>query len=149
MFNSREITGDWLDRCREKGWTRDTKLVASPQFEPLKQKLLSLGGSAACIWDESDYHEIMTRGEPFEGSGAVMRRGEDRACHQNSARLWLSEHREGFALCTGWALSDDGMWRQHSWGLKDGRVVETTEPRVGYFGFIMTDNEARNFASRL
>ena len=47
---------------------------------------------------------------------------------------------------TGYALSDDGLWRQHSWGLlTDDRVVETTVARLRYFGAILTDPAAAEF----
>ena len=38
------------------------------------------------------------------------------------------------AIPTGYALSDDGLWRQHTWGLLRNGVLETTEVRLRYFG---------------
>jgi len=45
---------------------------------------------------------------------------------------------------TGYAISADSLWRQHSWcyDRRRQRVVETTERRVAYLGFRMTVNEA-------
>jgi hypothetical protein len=48
-------------------------------------------------------------------------------------------------ITTGWALSDDGLWRQHSWILRGKTVIETTETRVRYFGVTLTDAEAEQF----
>ncbi len=49
-------------------------------------------------------------------------------------------------LRTGYALSRDGVWRQHSWCYTDnGVVVETTEKRVQYFGYVMTEDECDQF----
>lgn len=85
-------------------------------------------------------------------AGLVRKRGRSGECHVNTALLWkISSGR--IAIATGY-LIDDGMWRQHSWGLervnaRSGprlRVVETTEPAVAYFGFILEANEARAFA---
>jgi hypothetical protein len=46
-------------------------------------------------------------------------------------------------IATGYTLSADGLWRQHSWGLDagDGRVLETTERRVRYRGYVLNDVE--------
>lgn len=71
--------------------------------------------------------------------------GDRSDCHRNAVRLW----RQGAAAAigTGYALSDDGLWREHSWGVEsDGRVVETTEPRVAYFGVTMSGEGAEWFA---
>ena len=46
----------------------------------------------------------------------------------------------------GYALSGDGLWREHSWLLADKAVVETTESRLLYHGFVRTDDEAVIFA---
>jgi hypothetical protein len=44
------------------------------------------------------------------------------------------------AIGTGYALSEDGLWRQHSWGLReDGGVVETTSGREMYVGLRLPD----------
>jgi hypothetical protein len=38
-------------------------------------------------------------------------------------------------LATGYALSGDGLWRQHSLlSLEDSSILETTEIRLMYFG---------------
>ena len=51
---------------------------------------------------------------------------------------------------TGYALSDDGLWRQHSWLIaKPGRrwtVIETTCRRLLYYGVVLTEEEARHHA---
>lgn len=64
--------------------------------------------------------------------------GDPNACHGNAAALWIRA--EADAIGTGYALSDDGLWRQHSWGVDDdGTVVETTERRVAYVGIVLCD----------
>ena len=73
------------------------------------------------------------------GSTAVLVSGEISNCHENAHALF----RAGVtptgltvvALWTGYALSDDGLWRQHSWARSaDDRIIETTTPRLIYFG---------------
>lgn len=145
MFQTKPINGRWLADCRAKGWTLGKTLTMCPELEPLKRKLLSLGGTAACIWGEPDYEAIMTRGQAWDGRDVLRGPGAASRCHGNVSRLW--ETNKDFRICTGWALSDDGMWRSHSWGLLGDKIVETTASRVGYFGFVMTDDEAARFAA--
>jgi hypothetical protein len=57
-------------------------------------------------------------------------------CHRNVAVLWFDGVIE--SIGTGYALSDDGLWRQHSWGLaSDGALVETTDERRAYVGVVL------------
>ncbi len=71
--------------------------------------------------------------------------GDDNGCHANAAMLWT----DGMvaAIGTGYALSDDGLWRQHSWGVDaDGAPVETTAARISYVGITLTAVPALQFA---
>ena len=66
-------------------------------------------------------------------------------CHANAARLWRASEIE--SIGTGYALSDDGLWREHSWGWRQGDVlVETTERRRAYFGVKLDGDGAEWFA---
>ncbi len=71
--------------------------------------------------------------------------GDDNGCHANAARLWTDG--TAAAIGTGYALSDDGLWRQHSWGVDAGGApVETTAVRVSYVGITLTAVPALQFA---
>ena len=131
----------WLKIARERGFTLKT---GEPQHLPLKKILLGIGGWGVCINLEPDLEKIVTRGRRFSGKSKTMK-GEPCQCHLNSACCW-DENRDLCRICTGYALSKDGMWRQHSWVFtNDGTVVETTEKRVAYFGFVMTESECERF----
>jgi hypothetical protein len=66
-------------------------------------------------------------------------------CHANAAAMWRSG--VAVAVGTGYALSADSLWREHSWGWDaEGRLVETTEPRVRYFGIRFEGEGAQWFA---
>jgi hypothetical protein len=67
-------------------------------------------------------------------------------CHSNAALLWKVAGGV-IAIATGYALSKDGLWRRHSSGIDHGLVVETTEPRIRYFGFGFMEEEAGEFCS--
>lgn len=131
----------WRKLANDNGFTRRHPFFA-PQLEPLKKKLLSIGGWAVCLPRiEEDLKKILGRGQIFLGRSQIIL-GEPNSCHSNCCCLWQSN--EEFKICTGYALSKDGMWRQHSWCYTD-KVIETTVKRIRYFGFIMTNEEAELF----
>ena len=51
------------------------------------------------------------------------------------------------AIATGYALSDDGLWRQHTWGILRDGILETTEARIEYFGLLLQGERADEFAA--
>lgn len=111
-------------------------------WELWRTRLLAIGGTDVVPPVEPDVHivtlikEASTRG----GEGAHRSPGRRSRCHENVAELLAAgETREGTTIAAGWtgyALSDDGLWRQHSWAsAPDGTIVETTAPRLAYAGF--------------
>jgi hypothetical protein len=132
----------WLKIARERGFTLKT---GEPAWLPLKKILLDIGGWGVCTSRvEEDMELILSRGRKFPGKSKLML-GEPCQCHLNSACCW-DENRELCKICTGYALSKDGMWRQHSWIFtNNGAVVETTEKRVAYFGYVMTHEQCEDF----
>ena len=81
---------------------------------------------------EPDLDELLASARVF-GSAHESVAGQDNDCHANVAGLWVRG--QVAAIGTGYALSEDGLWRQHSWGLREsGVVVETTYQRVRYVG---------------
>lgn len=131
------------DECQPGTGERQTLFV----------RLLELGGWTALVpFNEPDFSRILMRGQLWYGTDVRRVRGRPHGCHENSALLWRKRRRE-LRLVTGYALSDDGMWRQHSWCIRpmpsgSWRVVETTTSRVGYYGFVLIDTEADEFYAR-
>lgn len=118
----------------------------------LIDRLLSLGGSGVAILFEEDLDKLLSRGTACKGTKARRYKGRDCRCHQNSADLWRS-NKERYRIATGWALSPDGCWRQHSWIVEPlvnwdnsgYQVIETTVRRVAYYGFMLTEEECEKF----
>ncbi|MDG4807658.1 hypothetical protein O7634_12940 [Micromonospora sp. WMMD1120] len=99
--------------------------------------LLSFGGALVVppVGPESDLEELLASGSAF-GSAVRYVRGEANECHRNVAVGWIDGAIE--SIGTGYALSDDELWRQHSWGVdQDGVVVETTDERRAYVGIVL------------
>lgn len=65
-------------------------------------------------------------------------------CHQNSAYMY-QENENVTHIGTGWGLSSDGLWRQHSWGMIDDELIETTVGRDIYYGVLLNGQEAEEY----
>ena len=128
--------------CKErKFWFQDTledmkKMYPSTDSHlfDLRQKLLAFAGEAVCFPPcEEDLDNILNYGQFWVGSNAKLMRGEPSRCHANSANLW-EQNKEATRICTGYALSEDGMWRQHSllvWHKsRSNQIVETKLKRI-------------------
>lgn len=118
-----------------------------PEQAKLRDRLLEIGGWEAVLWkSEPDLGRILAKGEELPGKSATLKQGEPSECHGNTAQLW-DANKDRIVIMTGYALSADGLWRQHSWAWdrETKRVIETTVKRELYFGFKLTDVEAQEF----
>lgn len=119
-------------------------------FFVLRQKLLAFAGEVVCFPPcEEDLDNILSYGQFWVGGNAKLMRGEQSQCHANSANLW-EQNKDATRICTGYALSEDGMWRQHSWLVwhkaRSNQIVETTVKRIAYYGFVMPYDMCQQFA---
>jgi hypothetical protein len=101
------------------------------------QTLLSFGGSLVVPprAPDPDLDTLLAGGFAF-GPTVRFVPGEAGECHGNVAVLWIDGMVD--AIATGYALSGDELWRQHSWGVDpDGVLVETTDERSAYVGIVL------------
>lgn len=113
----------------------------------LRDMLLEIGGEEVCLEFEPDLERLLKRGRTWQRTNKIkMMRGEPCHCHSNSAHLW-KDNKGKIAIIVGWGLSDDGIWRQHTfcWRHETQQVVETTTRRIAYFGTMLTEREATRF----
>jgi hypothetical protein len=122
-------------------------IKAQPEIRRLKLLLLRLGGDflVAPPTADSDLLELIELGFLI-GGPVTLKVMRSSMCHQNVAAAWRTRRFGVIGVATGYALSEDGLWRQHSWGvLRDG-VLETTEVRLKYFGILLQSTRADHFA---
>ena len=133
----------WKDRCREKWWGPGSKLPfpddwkREAEHRGVMDRCLSFGGETVCMPNEDpDIMEIFTKGVFIYGDNATLIEMQASNCHENVMVLFEANPSR-YAPMTGYALSDDGVWRSHSWlvDLSTGTLVETTKSRTSYFGF--------------
>ena len=118
-----------------------------PDLEVLRRLLLGLGGIHLVAPTSRDATLSLMIDAGFVMAGPVVRRtmGKSQA-HRNVAEIWVKKQHELVGIGTGYALSADGLWREHSWGLQREGILETTAPRVKYFGNLLLYRVADSFA---
>ncbi len=128
---------------QKKFYKKREKEIGQPDFIKLKNKLLSLGGEAVVPMYEEDLNKILRRGKVYDNKKIDIKRGYRNECHMNVGFL---HEVTGCKITTGWALSDDGLWRQHTW-CTNNELYETTEKRKKYYGFTLNKEETEEFIS--
>lgn len=157
-FTCTPIDDEWKETLKEKPWATNYEgdEVLDSKIIQLRDLLLSFGGEEACMpYIEEDIDNILIYGQLWQGGNKVkMMKGEPSQCHYNSCALYkanlLNTKFDGdLTIATGYALSKDGMWRQHSWLVlrkcRSYKIVETTEKREAYFGFAMNAEKCLEF----
>ena len=116
-----------------------------PRILALRKLLLKSGGTEVVPPPRANNLIWLLRyfGRPLTAK-VSERPMEEGQCHANVARLWQRGALNGVGM--GYALSSDGLWREHSWGFENDRIVETTEPRLKYFGIRLRGVFAEYFA---
>lgn len=61
-----------------------------------------------------------------------LKLGDIRSCHDNVVKMFHQNLVD--EAWAGYALSDDGLWRFHSWGRSAQGWIETTDLRCAYWG---------------
>jgi len=119
-----------------------------PEIAMLRRRLRAMGGEMLVPAPddvEEDISELLDKAEVMTGR-VILRQMEASGCHQNVARLWLHGLEGLTASCTGYAHSEDALWRQHSWGCCPDGIIETTTPRLLYWGVSYRHANADAFA---
>ncbi len=118
-----------------------------PELKRLKLLLLKLGGEFLVSPPKPDPDIAVILESGFvTGGRVVLREMRASSCHQNVSALWKERKSGIIGIATGYALSQDGLWRQHTWGILRDGVLETTETRLKYFGILLQGEQADHFA---
>jgi hypothetical protein len=118
-----------------------------PGFEVLRDLLIGLGGIHLVAPPGPDTYLPLLIDAGFVMAGPVLRRAMPRSkCHRNVAKLWVEKQQGLVGIGTGYSLCGDGLWRQHSWGIRREGILETTASRAKYFGLLLQHVDADLFA---
>jgi hypothetical protein len=115
-----------------------------PRLVKLRNKLLSIEGEEVVPNKEPDIDLLLNEGRIIEPIEVIKFDMQSSQCHRNSRYLYL-DNPSITEIGTGWALSEDGLWRQHSWAMRGDELVETTESRKKYYGVLLTGEALDTF----
>ncbi len=86
-------------------------------------------------FEHIDIDKILSEGKLIKAYTMIQEMELGR-CHDNCEILYGKKYISN--IYSGYALSDDGLWRFHSWGISaNGDIVETTTPRILYYGITL------------
>jgi hypothetical protein len=113
---------------------------AQPEILQLRDRLLEIGGEELVAFPPQlgldPFVPLLAELGEVMSYPVKLRKMEASQCHDNVERLM--KDKKLATMGRGYGLSDDGLWRNHSWGLKQTRdkvvIVETTVSREIYFG---------------
>lgn len=118
------------------------------EWEIIKKDLLRSGGDFL-LRPKSEPHldKLLKGGRERKSKEIRTLDGDDGLCHQISIREWQRGRGD---LITGYALSEDGGWRQHSWLEANGVILEPTRrARKCYWGVRLSDNDAASWSKQI
>ena len=115
----------------------DTAIKKHPNIQNHFNLLLSIGGKRVAWYDDQEPRLNQKFGWYLHKSKrwdlpVILKPMEGGACHDNVGKLWEKKKVDKWIM--GFVLSNDGIWREHSWGIKNNKIIETTKKRKIYFG---------------
>lgn len=135
-----------------EGLDENSKAVFKQATSKLKGIAAGRIEAAYQMEGDPDLTEIFKKGQVFdpEERTRVMGPGRDGECHWNAAKLFRAGKIDSIVI--GYAFNNNmngRYWFQHTWGLKDGQIVETTPSNWDvrkYFGLNLSKQESKAFA---
>lgn len=129
----------------EKRWEEWAE--KQPELVTIRNELLQHGGDAVVPTFEPHSDKLVNSGRIIDPLDIIYDEMQMSRCHQNASILYTNRSDVTEIGC-GWALSDDGLWRQHSWTMRGDEIFETTKPRTKYYGVLLSGDAAENFCTK-
>jgi hypothetical protein len=119
-----------------------------PELQQLNDLLLKIGGVFVVPPNRIDGDVPALLATGFVMCGKITHRPmSPNKCHGNVAAAWRQREPDMVGIGTGYSLSPDKLWRQHSWGVLRNGLLETTEKRLKYFGILLQGKLADHFSA--
>ena len=149
------MSNEWKKNQKKMFWWGNPDLYNSKEFKQeneLRTRLIEIGGENAAINGIDISFKNINIFDLIFNYGQLLYAGYDviidpfsnyNNCHISS-KIFYSANKNSVKICTGYALSDDGLWREHSWIItKNKCIIERTHiRRLAYYGVVLPDLEA-------
>ena len=122
------VTRPWWDKTFDALQVITVELVPNTHVVAHHDPISMVCAKLLCGSSEKVYQTFVS-----DSKDVIIKKGTPGDCHNNLRRLLQKNIVDRWLI--GFALSDDGLWRHHSWGLmKNGQLMETTKVRLIYLG---------------
>lgn len=121
-----------------------------PRFSELNEALNRFESNTIVLPmfnSKEEIDNILDKGILYDNNEIIVIKMQRSKCHDNvedfcdNIENFGMSLNDSFKIINGFGLSNDGLWRFHSWILKNGEIIiETTEPRLLYYGCIIERN---------
>ncbi len=121
-----------------------------PELRELRRILLRLGGEEVIppVDHDPTIHFLIDFGIVYSGPVLLVTGShgrQDRAL----GRIWMRRLHGIVGVGAGYALDNEGLWREHSFGIRREGVIETSAAQRKYFGLLLLGEVADAWAERL
>jgi hypothetical protein len=112
--------------------------------------LLKIGGSELVPSPGSDpmISVLVDFGIVYAGP-VLLRQGRPCPGERTLGRIWNRRLYGIVGIGVGYALDDEDLWREHSFGVLREGIIETTTPRRKYFGLLLVSEAADAYSETL
>jgi hypothetical protein len=123
---------------------------AQPELRNLRRILLKLGGEEIVPPPSRDpmTNFLIDFGIVFSGPVVLKESGRCQPEH-TLGRIWRRRLHGVVGIGAGYALHDDGLWREHFFGVLREGVLEIFALKRKYFGLLLVSEAADAFAETL
>lgn len=113
---------------------RTTEYYKEEFHDKINKELTDLIPNTHIVASPDDFiHFSIDQQKTIFGPNDKFIKMKENNCHNNCLLLYLLKKVK--SIYFGYALSEDGLWRFHSWCVdNNNNTIETTEPRLMYYG---------------
>jgi hypothetical protein len=121
-----------------------------PELRELRKILLGLGGGDVVPPAAHDptINFLIDFGIVFSGP-VLLKEGSPGRWNHSMAHIWSRRLHGIVGIGVGYALGDDNLWREHTFGVLREGVLETAAVMQKYFGLLLISQAADGFAETL
>lgn len=127
--------------------------VLNAKLRTINKKTVPKGHARYQVDNDPDLDKIISHGQTFtelHRNTHFCTSKHDGRCHWNAAAEYKAGNADRIAI--GYAHHPDTGWHQHSWGVKDGKVVEPTphdRDNTHWHGRVLSKKESDAFATHV
>jgi len=129
-------------------WRTQEFYKIQPEFRELRRILMGIGGqeTAPPLARDPMIHFLIDCGIVFNGP-VTLKRAKSGEPLTHLARAWQKRAPGLVGIGLGYALEQNGLWREHTFGVLREGVLEAAAEKQKYFGLMLIGEAADGFVT--